>query len=404
MLAKMPARWIVIMLVLIGCRRESPPAGERSPASTPGPASNAASGSAAAPHDAGAIDAALADIELLHNVPTTVVVGSTVANQAILPAHIADGDFQTAWNSVTGELVGAWFEITVEPGAQIRELRMTVGHTGRGRKGEDYFVMNPRIKSVSVTANHKPAGRFELDVTRRSLQSIAVPPSQHVGVVVKAVVAGSKKAWREVSVSELEVWGTPPPGWLPPVKPRVPTVEVATPEPTDGPCGNIEAVREAWNATHKLGPDEHPDHAYPPACNLFDVVLPGDPAWTQAVQWCEASDEIYGPTTCNLSIGGGAAYSLDSMHATARMTVELTALDILPGGANELVVRFAISDEAEYVGVCRASPAVTCAEPMQIAASDWKTSFRFERGKLVRATTQGTPPPDLLRPAPLVFR
>jgi hypothetical protein len=55
------------------------------------------------------------------------------------------------------ELVGAWFEVSVEDGAWIPELRMTVGHTGTGPKGEDYFVMNPRIKAVDIVADGKAA-------------------------------------------------------------------------------------------------------------------------------------------------------------------------------------------------------------------------------------------------------
>jgi hypothetical protein len=84
----MYARWIAAMLVLLtACRREPPPAGERtgsaaSPAgqpaeaaaagtaaSAPASAGSAAAGSAAA--DAAVIDAAAAEIELLHGVSST---------------------------------------------------------------------------------------------------------------------------------------------------------------------------------------------------------------------------------------------------------------------------------------------------------------------------------------------
>lgn len=34
----------------------------------------------------------------------------------------------------------------------------------------------------------------------------------------------------------------------------------------------------------------------------------------------------------------------------------------------------------------------------------WRTSFRFRGGKLVRATAEGEPPPELLGPEPLAFR
>jgi len=41
---------------------------------------------------------------------------------------------------VTGELVGAWIEVSVPAGARIRELRLTVGFTAAGPRGEDYYL------------------------------------------------------------------------------------------------------------------------------------------------------------------------------------------------------------------------------------------------------------------------
>jgi hypothetical protein len=410
MIAVMYVRWIAMVVLLIACRREPPPTRERTGSAASAAAGSAAGGSAAS--GSGAVDGggsdAVAEVELLHGVASTVQVSSTVKNRAILPEHLVDGDFKTAWNSVTGELVGAWFEVSVEDGARIRELRMTVGHTGSGSKGEDYFVMNPRIKAVDVVADGKAAGRVKLDVGRRALQIIAVPAAQRVRVVVAEVVPGSKKAWREVSVSELEAWGTPPPGWGPPAKPRVPTVEVAqAAAAANDPCDGIEAERAAFQEAHKNDVYTHPDHSYPPACETVAVTPPRDPAWPHAIQWCDVYDEIYGPTTCHLQLGGehGAdELSLESQHASARIQVlELTTADVVPGGERELVARFGLGGD-EYVGVCRASPTVACTAPMQIAASVWRTSFRFQGGKLVRATAEGDPPPELLKPEPIAFR
>ena len=399
-----------MVALLIACHREPPPTGTGT-GSAERPARGAeGSGSAAGGSELvdGRGSDAVAQVELLHGVASTVQVSSTVKNRSILPEHLVDGDFKTAWNSVTGELVGAWLEVSVEDGAHIQELRMTVGHTGTGRKGEDYFVMNPRIQAVDVVADGKAAGRVKLDVGRRALQIIPVPAAQRVRVVVAEIVPGSKKTWREISVSELEAWGTPPPGWGPPAKPRVPTVEVAQAAPAaSDPCEGVEAERAAFQEAHKNDVYTHPDHSYPPTCETVTVAPPSDPAWPHAIAWCEVNDEIYGPTTCHLQLGGehGADdFSLETGFASARIKVlELTTADAVPGGERELVARFALGGN-EYVGVCRASPTVACTAPMQIAANVWRTSFRFQGGKLVRETTEGEPPPEVLKPEPLAFR
>jgi hypothetical protein len=85
-------------MLLLACRREQPSTRER-----PGSAASPAGSSAV---DGGESDAAVAEVELLHGVASTVQVSSTVKNRAIRPEHLVDGDFKTAWNSVTGSLSG----------------------------------------------------------------------------------------------------------------------------------------------------------------------------------------------------------------------------------------------------------------------------------------------------------
>ena len=161
-------RQLVAVIVVAACKKEEP-----AHAPLPPPPS-----SVVAHADAGAADAALADagaplVDLLRAVPITITVSSTVVNPAIVPAHLVDRDLGTAWNSATGELVGAWIEATLPSGARAAEIRMTVGHTGHGKHGEDYFTMNPRIKGVSVWSGDTLLGNVKLDVSNRALQTIA---------------------------------------------------------------------------------------------------------------------------------------------------------------------------------------------------------------------------------------
>src|SRR5262245_4425916 len=127
-------RFRELVLIAVACRHDKPP-----PAPDPTPALIPAKPAA---------DSGTSLVELLHAVPTTVRVSSQVRNATIKPEHLVDRDFNTAWNSRTGELAGAWIQVTVPAGAKIEQLQMTAGHTGHGPHGEDYFTMNQRITQV----------------------------------------------------------------------------------------------------------------------------------------------------------------------------------------------------------------------------------------------------------------
>jgi len=160
-------------------------------------------------------------VELLHGVPSRVRVSSQVKNSAIAPKHLLDRDFNTAWNSRTGELEGTWIDISVEQGA-IHELRFTVGHTGVGPEGEDYFEMNPRIRTVSLLHAGGVVKMAALDTSVRTLQRIELPaPAADIRLRIDDVEMGSKAKWREVCISELEAWGTAPADALTPREPPI---------------------------------------------------------------------------------------------------------------------------------------------------------------------------------------
>jgi hypothetical protein len=238
--------------------------------------------------------------------------------------------------------------------------------------------------------------------------------AQHrVRVVVNDVEAGTKKPWREVSVSELEVWGMPPAGWKSPQPPLVPSVEVGEESTEIGdPCADSDRARKQFIAEHEHDVHEGPggeDHSYPPTCEVLALgsTASMDPLWRDGVAWCEVQDEIYGPTTCHVQFRRGAetaGFSVESPHARARIKVlELSSRNILAGSEAALVVRFE-SSGGEHVVVCRAYPTLACTTPIQIAADDWKVSFRFDAGQLALDAAGGTPPPGVVGRHPLVYR
>lgn len=148
-------------------------------------------------------------VDLTVSVPTTIAVSSTVDNTAIKPEHIADGKLDTAWNSKTGDLAPHVF-VRVPAGVKVTSIKLTAGFTKVDKKLGDLFTMNPRIKKVRVSAGGKSV-EHQLDITSRSLQELPIDlPPGDLDIAVLASEPGTKKKWREISISELQVWGIAP--------------------------------------------------------------------------------------------------------------------------------------------------------------------------------------------------
>jgi hypothetical protein len=109
------------LLLVTACKKNDPPP----PAPLPPPPKPT-------PVPADAAPARPALIDLTHAMDMTIVVSSTVRNASMPPLGLADNSLDTAWNSATGQLVGAWIATEVPPGATVEQLRMTAGHTGHG--------------------------------------------------------------------------------------------------------------------------------------------------------------------------------------------------------------------------------------------------------------------------------
>ncbi|MFN0253122.1 MAG: NADase-type glycan-binding domain-containing protein [Kofleriaceae bacterium] len=177
-------------------------------------------------------------IDLTRSVPTTIAVSSTVDNAAIKPEHIADGKLDTAWNSQTGDLTPHVL-IRVPAETKVTAIKLTAGFTKVDKKLGDLFTMNPRIKRVRVSSGGKSAD-FTLDVAKRTLQELAIDlPPGDLHLAVLASEPGTKKSWREISISELEVWGTTKAA----VKPQKPALRLrsldALPTLTKAECTKV---------------------------------------------------------------------------------------------------------------------------------------------------------------------
>jgi hypothetical protein len=372
-----------------------------------------------------------ASVDLLHAVPATIRVSSRVRNKTILPQHIADGSMQTAWNSHTGELVGAWIDVTVESGAQIGELRLTVGHTGTGKKHEDYFTMNPRIVKVRLLRDGQAETIVTLDPESRDLQTIAVGGGSHVRLVIAEVKPGSKKSWREAAISELQAWGVPTPGRTVPTSPLEPLVLVGEPDaPTspDDPCAGIEEKRAARQAAREASDAKCAELPTEDDRSQCGADPPGDPdcssdpitvdklvaPWTGASLGCDVYDNVYGPKTCTISVkattGQATASEVEMDFVSQGLSVdEAVVADVIPGAPAELVLRYhtvtsdPIPKDAAFV-VCRAAPTVSCSYSIWLSGTEWLADVTFKDGAAVLFAKEGTPPPDSVGTKPIVFR
>lgn len=369
-------RFAYLLALMVACKKAEPPPPTIAPPTEVRDAAIALVDATTATSDAvGASQ--IVDVELVQRTAASVRVSSKVANPNIKPAHLVDKNMATAWNSVTGELVGAWIEIRPIAGAQIHEVRMTAGFTAKGPKGEDWFTMNPRIRKLTVIADGAPQPDFFLDTDQRTLQSYSVTATESVRLAVSEIVPGSKKSWREISVSELEVWGVPPAGW---VSPRpLPSIDVAVGE-LDAPagfqpCADIEERRAAWEAKYKDYKCDHlgcEDHDYAPLCDLETPTIVGDPLeppWETSTAWCESQDEIYGPSSCTVRFAHGAEDTItgrESAQGRPAMSIELEMREVIAQSPGREVV-VTISDGADDVriAICRAD-SFTCSEMIEV--------------------------------------
>ena len=182
--------------IAVACHAKSAPdAGVSAPSAS-------ASASAVAP-------ASAPEVDLLWATDAKVAVSSRVANATDKPEHLVDHKPETAWNSKTGDLVGAWIQFRVPADASVHAIAITVGFDKKTDK-EDLFTENYRVAKVRVSHAGKTRD-FDLDPNVRAPQRVDVGTGGgDYKIEVRAVVRGTKRAWRELTVSELAVMGTAP--------------------------------------------------------------------------------------------------------------------------------------------------------------------------------------------------
>jgi hypothetical protein len=152
------------------------------------------------------------EYEILHSVPSKGTVSSVARKSSLQASSLVDGDFDTAWNSRSGETTGVQISFEVPEWVFINVISMTVGFTSSNEKG-DLFILNHRIRKISVRHNGDDIGIFDLDPNKRELQDIPVNRGGGKYVIqVIDTVRGDRPDWHEICISELQVWGALPKG------------------------------------------------------------------------------------------------------------------------------------------------------------------------------------------------
>ena len=159
---------------------------------------------------AGTRQASAQSIDLLRGARTDLAASSVYRSRLPQLAALVDGDLETAWNSRTGELAGAWLEVRLPENATVTSIALTAGFTKRSAQS-DLFTGNHRITSVRVLRAGVPVGVYPIDPESRALQTLPVTGRGGVyRLEIAQVLAGTRATWREVCISELRIMGTAP--------------------------------------------------------------------------------------------------------------------------------------------------------------------------------------------------
>jgi hypothetical protein len=188
-------------------------------------------------------------VDLLPAIPVDVAVSSVYRNRGEQVARLVDGDLETAWNSQTGELVGAWIEVRLPASASVTGMALTVGYT-QVQGENDLFTGNHRIARVKVLRDGVEVASQALDPASRELQNVAVTGAGGVyRIEVTEVAAGTRSDWREICVSELRVMGRDPNAHADSSFPRTAVGALPDPAPEPGTADRAEVARRLTRET-----------------------------------------------------------------------------------------------------------------------------------------------------------
>jgi hypothetical protein len=211
-------------------------------------------------------------VNLLTHTASEIAVSSNVDNPYDVPDHLVDGRNETAWNSKTGDLVGAWIDIKLPADSQVGALGIVVGFDHKNKDG-DLFTMNHRIKKIRILSNGTLVKEHAFSTDMREMQFVPIQKmTGSIRIEVTEVTPGTKANWKELCVSELMLLGVP--GSAGAVAPKAPQVVI-------GKFGGVEKIAPPLAG---LAPPTYSAADGPPKANS-----------KAAHDLCAKHERIYGP-------------------------------------------------------------------------------------------------------------
>jgi hypothetical protein len=230
-------------------------------------------------------------VNLLYTTPAVVAVSSKVDNPKDFPEHLIDGKPETAWNGKTGDLVGGWIAFRVPRDAHVTALAMSAGFDKKSKGGDDLFSQNHRIAKVRILRDGAPIKEVSFNLGKRTPQDVKLDVAGgDFKIEVLEVAPGTKTEWRELTVSELAVWGTRGATRL--AETHLPSVRVGSldaadagadagappgTKPVRGPFPSLAAFcasHEAdWKPRFAAEKDEYPGFIEGPYCTIDEAAL-----------------------------------------------------------------------------------------------------------------------------------
>ena len=195
-------RWLLVIALAVGCgSSEEQPSPEPTPEPTP-------PGPVVQDEEPETPEPETPPVDLLAHAGTDIAVSSAYRDREGEIPKLFDGDLETAWNSKTEDLQGAWIEVRVPEDASVTSIEMTAGYTKTDSRGTDLFTGNHRVARVRVTHGGQELVTHALDTSSRELQTIPVSgPGGVYRIEIAEVMAGERDDWKEACISEIRVMG-----------------------------------------------------------------------------------------------------------------------------------------------------------------------------------------------------
>ena len=98
--------------------------------------------------------------------------------------------------------IGNWIQVNLDEKTLVRSLEITPGYNCT-KNGKDLFIMNNRLKKVTITLSDGHNSSWQFDGKTRTAEIPINASTQYIRITIDSVYPGSK--WRDTCISEIRV-------------------------------------------------------------------------------------------------------------------------------------------------------------------------------------------------------